>query len=96
MRTLLNIPDIRTVFGIRDRAVLETLYSCGLRRQEIADLKRQDINLKLQTVLVRSGKELLQSGTGMETIDGLLHCPNVCHETGTIREQEKGSEKGSE
>ena len=56
MKDLLNTPDVQTVEGIRDRAVLELLYSCGIRRQECADLFLQDVNVKSQTVLIREGK----------------------------------------
>lgn len=53
---LLNAADINTVSGIRDRAVMELLYSCGLRRQECANLQLHDVQLKQQTVFVREGK----------------------------------------
>ena len=32
-------PDIATVEGLRDRAILETFYSTGMRRMEVANLK---------------------------------------------------------
>jgi integrase/recombinase XerD len=35
---LLNTPDIRTLKGLRDRAILAVLVGCGLRRQEAAGL----------------------------------------------------------
>lgn len=53
---LLNSADVQTVGGIRDRAVMELLYSCGLRRQECANLQLQDVDLKRQSVFVREGK----------------------------------------
>jgi integrase len=37
-QTLLNAPDITTVTGLRDRAVLGVLLGCGLRRSEVAAL----------------------------------------------------------
>lgn len=42
--------------GIRDRAIMETLYSTGLRRMELARLKLGDISFDASTVLVRCGK----------------------------------------
>src|SRR5947207_1617366 len=35
---LLNAPDITTVRGLRDRAILAVLLGCGLRRSEVAAL----------------------------------------------------------
>lgn len=42
---LLEQPDTATPLGIRDRAILETSYSCGLRRQELHRLGLADLNL---------------------------------------------------
>jgi integrase/recombinase XerD len=37
-QSLLNAPDVRTVRGLRDRAILAVLLGCGLRRSEVAAL----------------------------------------------------------
>jgi integrase len=37
-QALLNAPDISTVRGLRDRAILAVLLGCGLRRSEVAAL----------------------------------------------------------
>jgi site-specific recombinase XerD len=37
-QALLSAPDIRTVAGLRDRAILAVLLGCGLRRSEVAAL----------------------------------------------------------
>jgi integrase len=37
-QALLNAPDITTVRGLRDRAILAVLLGCGLRRSEVAAL----------------------------------------------------------
>jgi integrase/recombinase XerD len=42
--------------GLRDRAVLETLYSSGIRRSELINLKLYDVDLKNGSLLVRQGK----------------------------------------
>ena len=44
---VLEQPDVSTVLGIRDRTILELLYSTGLRRQEIIDLEDRSIDLSL-------------------------------------------------
>jgi integrase/recombinase XerD len=42
--------------GLRDRAILETLYGSGLRISELVGLDVDDVDLKGGNVLVRSGK----------------------------------------
>ena len=37
-QSLLNAPDVSTVRGLRDRAILAVLLGCGLRRSEVAAL----------------------------------------------------------
>ncbi|MGA8025788.1 MAG: tyrosine-type recombinase/integrase [Bryobacteraceae bacterium] len=37
-QTLLNVPDVRTRKGLRDRAMFATLLGCGLRRSELSSL----------------------------------------------------------
>ncbi|HEV2278289.1 MAG TPA: site-specific tyrosine recombinase XerC [Acidobacteriaceae bacterium] len=49
-------PDIAEPVGLRDRAILEVLYSCGLRRLEIIRLKLPDLYLDRGLILVRQGK----------------------------------------
>jgi integrase/recombinase XerD len=49
-------PNVATPVGIRDRAILETLYSTGIRRSEVAALKVYDIDAERGTLLVRLGK----------------------------------------
>lgn len=39
---LLAAPDVATESGLRDRAVLEIMYACGLRVSEVVDLKISD------------------------------------------------------
>src|SRR5215472_5867185 len=37
-QSLLNAPDVSTLRGLRDRAILAVLFGCGLRRSEVATL----------------------------------------------------------
>ena len=53
---LLNQPDEHTYHGIRDKAILELLYSSGLRNEELRNLCLRDIDLKEKIVVVRCGK----------------------------------------
>ncbi len=50
---LMNAPDESTVLGIRDKAVLETLYACGIRLAEVHGLNLPDINFSSREILVR-------------------------------------------
>lgn len=53
---VLSQPDTACLFGLRDRALLEVLYSTGIRRQEVVNLKLYDIDLHNRTVFIREGK----------------------------------------
>ena len=53
---VLNMPDTATALGIRDRAMLETLYSTGIRRMEIVGLQQRGIDDERGTLMIRQGK----------------------------------------
>src|SRR5690606_2203361 len=53
---VLALSDLETPLGIRDRAMMEVLYSTGLRRTELGALRLGDIDADRGTVLVRLGK----------------------------------------
>ena len=55
-QALLAVPNILDPLGLRDRAMLETLYSTGVRRSELARLEIHDLNRERQTLHVRQGK----------------------------------------
>ncbi len=46
-------PDISKLAGMRDRAILELLFSSGLRVSELVGLDREHINLKRREFMVR-------------------------------------------
>jgi len=45
--SLLETPDRSTTWGARDRAILETLYSCGIRVGELVGLSDGDVDFSL-------------------------------------------------
>ena len=53
---VLQVPDIRTPLGLRDRAMLETFYSTGMRRMELMQLKLYDVDRERGTLTIRQGK----------------------------------------
>ncbi len=53
---VLQVPDIHTPVGLRDRAMLETFYSTGIRRRELMHLKLYDVDRERATLTIRQGK----------------------------------------
>ncbi len=53
---VLAVPDVTTATGLRDRAMMETLYSTGMRRSELLNLKRYDVDAERGTAMIREGK----------------------------------------
>lgn len=49
---ILNAIDLSTEQGTRDRAILETLYSCGLRISELLNLKISELQFNLEFIKV--------------------------------------------
>ena len=56
IESLISQPDIATPSGLRDRAMLETLYSTGIRRMELAQLELYDLDTRGGALTVRGGK----------------------------------------
>lgn len=50
---LFSMPKLDSINGLRDRAILELLFSSGLRVSELVGLNRDDINLKRKEFMVR-------------------------------------------
>ncbi|MBK6779763.1 MAG: tyrosine-type recombinase/integrase [Gemmatimonadetes bacterium] len=53
---VLRQPDATTPLGLRDRALLELLYSSGIRRAEAAGIRSADRDPPRRVLLVRAGK----------------------------------------
>lgn len=56
IETILNQALIHGDLGIRDRAIMETLYSTGIRRMEAINLRLYDLDLNNGSLMVRQGK----------------------------------------
>ncbi len=56
VRRVLKIPNLADPLGVRDRTILEVLYSTGIRRMELAQLELADLHMERQTLFIRSGK----------------------------------------
>jgi integrase/recombinase XerD len=50
------MPDLDKPTGVRDRAMMEVLYSTGIRRAELTSLRLPDIDGERGTLTVRLGK----------------------------------------
>jgi integrase/recombinase XerD len=56
VETVMNVPDVSRPLGIRDRAILEVLYSTGIRRAELCQLNRGDLDVDRGVVRIEQGK----------------------------------------
>lgn len=54
--TVIAVPDVGNTSGLRDRAILETFYSTGMRRLELIHLTVHNLDLERGTVMIRQGK----------------------------------------
>ena len=84
--TTLSLPEIERLLtapppgmpgGLRDRAMLETMYGCGLRVSELVSLKSEDVDLRARLVrpFGKGGKERqVPLGDGVrDTLAAYLH-----------------------
>ncbi len=49
---IIKQPDIETLAGIRDRAILELMYACGLRVSELINITNRDLILEQEIVRI--------------------------------------------
>jgi len=78
--SLIEQPDKESILSRRDRAILELMYSCGLRVSELVNLNHEDLNLPERLIKVKGkgGKErILPMGTkAREAINDYLLLSN--------------------
>ena len=74
---LLDAPDESTTMGIRDKALLELLYGCGIRLAEIHGMNVGDISFGQRSILVRGkGNKERETLYGQTAEDALTHYLN--------------------
>lgn len=52
----LELPNLSTATGYRDRTIFELFYATGMRNTELKTLKLQDIDLEARTIHIKEGK----------------------------------------
>jgi integrase/recombinase XerD len=65
---ILNAPDINTVYGYRDRTVMEVFYSTGIRPMELAALTLDDLDLEERFLRILEGKGLKDRTVPLTTV----------------------------
>ncbi len=71
---LLNAPDITVTIGARDKAIIEVLYSTGVRVSELVGIDRSRVNLQEQYVQVRGkGKKERIVPLGSMAVAAIIH-----------------------
>jgi len=74
VKRLLNTPPTNTWLGARDRAILETLYSTGIRVSELVALNMDDIDFLGEVVHVRGkGKKERIAPIGSSALQVIQH-----------------------
>ncbi len=74
IESILECVDTSNPIGIRDRAIMETLYACGLRVSELINLKRRDLLFDLEVIRVfgKGSKERIVP-IGQSAIEWVRH-----------------------
>tara|TARA_B110000003_G_scaffold190785_1_gene189550 strand:- start:1254 stop:2222 length:969 start_codon:yes stop_codon:yes gene_type:complete len=73
VESLLESPDIKTNSGLRDRAMLELLYACGLRVSELVNILLTEVNINDGIVRVTGkGNKTRLVPMGEEALDWML------------------------
>jgi integrase/recombinase XerD len=96
VEALLEAPDHDSPAGIRDRALLELLYACGLRVSEALNLDIDDVSLDQQTVrVIGKGDRERRLPVGDLAVNALSRYlvdvrPQLLARSTHVREQKRG------
>jgi site-specific recombinase XerD len=60
LERLLSAPDTETLRGKRDRAILDTFFSTGMRLSELVSLNRKDLNFNTREISVRGKRRKIR------------------------------------
>lgn len=81
VEALLNAPDLKTLAGVRDHAMIEVLYATGLRVSELVSLGLNDVNLVDGFVLAfgkgRKERVVPLGGKAIAALKGWLDGPRA-------------------
>ncbi|MFN3531834.1 MAG: tyrosine recombinase XerC [Candidatus Brocadia sp.] len=70
--TLLNLPALNTLLGVRDKAIMETLYSTGMRVSELVGIDVADVDFFNEVVKVKGkGKKERLQPIGNHALDAI-------------------------
>lgn len=74
VQSLLEAPDQQTFLGSRDRAMIETLYSAGLRVSELVGINIEDMDEYSEVVRIRGkGKKERLGSLGAKAVEAISH-----------------------
>lgn len=77
---LLSAPNDKTLLGARDRAILETLYSTGIRVSELIGINFGDIDETGQAIVIRGkGRKERIVPLGTHAMSAVSHYTSVIH-----------------
>lgn len=78
VEAFLNAPDLSTFVGMRDKAMFELLYACGLRVSELCNLCFKDLHLQESFLMVHGkGDKTRIIPVAESAIDWLNHYINI-------------------
>jgi len=85
MFSLLTMPDKTTLAGLRDRAIMEMLYSSGLRVSELVGMNEEhlDVNLGIVKVMGKGKKERIVpvGGKALEAVKNYSNALEVLYKS---------------
>lgn len=74
VENLLAVPDVSTEIGLRDKAILELMYACGLRVSEAVDLKLSDVDMDAGVLTCKGkGSKTRRVPVGKSAIEWLIN-----------------------